>query len=62
MINGNMIGAGCANTYSRRLVDKSNLEVRCINAITSTVWLPMILKIRTYPTYKFDAKYIKSAT
>nr|UVX87761.1 MAG: hypothetical protein [Bacteriophage sp.] len=45
MINGNMIGAGCANTYSRRLVDKSNLEVRCINAITSTVWLPMILKI-----------------
>lgn len=43
-----MIGAGCADTCTQRLVDKSNLEASYINAITSTVFdcvrLPMILK------------------
>lgn len=46
--HGIMIGAGCADTCTRRLVDKSNLEASYINAITSTVFacvrLPMILK------------------
>ena len=43
-----MIGAGCADTCTRRLVDKADLEASYINAITSTVFdcvrLPMILK------------------
>lgn len=46
--HGIMIGAGCADTCTQRLVDKSNLEASYINAITSTVFdcvrLPMILK------------------
>lgn len=46
--HGIMIGAGCADTCTRRLIDKSNLEASYINAITSTVFdcvrLPMILK------------------
>lgn len=46
--HGIMIGAGCADTCTRRLVEKSNLEASYINAITSTVFdcvrLPMILK------------------
>ncbi len=46
--HGIMIGAGCADTCTRRLVDKANLEASYVNAITSTVFdcvrLPMILK------------------
>lgn len=46
--HGIMIGAGCADTCTRRLVDKADLEASYINAITSTVFkcvrLPMILK------------------
>lgn len=46
--HGIMIGAGCADTCTQRLVDKSDLEASYINAITSTVFdcvrLPMILK------------------
>lgn len=46
--HGIMIGAGCADTCTQRLVDKSNLEASYVNAITSTVFdcvrLPMILK------------------
>lgn len=46
--HGIMIGAGCADTCTRRLVEKANLEASYINAITSTVFdcvrLPMILK------------------
>lgn len=46
--HGIMIGAGCADTCTKRLVEKSNLEASYINAITSTVFdcvrLPMILK------------------
>ncbi|HIR44233.1 MAG TPA: DUF2088 domain-containing protein [Candidatus Ventrisoma faecale] len=46
--HGIMIGAGCADTCTKRLVDKANLEASYINAITSTVFdcvrLPMILK------------------
>lgn len=46
--HGIMIGAGCADTCTRRLVDKASLEASYINAITSTVFdcirLPMILK------------------
>ena len=48
LLSGIMIGAVCAVTCTRRLVDTSNLEARYINAITSTVFdcvrLPMILK------------------
>ena len=50
--HGIMIGAGCADTCTQRLVDKSNLEASYINAITSTVFdcvrLPMILKKRLF--------------
>lgn len=46
--HGIMIGAGCADTCTRRLVNKANLEASYVNAITSTVFdcvrLPMILK------------------
>lgn len=46
--HGIMIGAGCADTCTQRLVDKADLEASYINAITSTVFdcvrLPMILK------------------
>lgn len=46
--HGIMIGAGCVDTCTRRLVDKADLEASYINAITSTVFdcvrLPMILK------------------
>lgn len=46
--HGIMIGAGCADTCTRRLVEKARLEASYVNAITSTVFdcvrLPMILK------------------